>query len=226
MLKLCPLTQRSLGESSLGENTSRGKNCQTWDKIKATFEWLWIGGSAIGVTNIKARVHPALYQQFRYTHLNVPVNQSIVTLSTFVMLWCQYGCLLTVWYQGVQPVSIPAYTISQIHYMLSHLIFVWLEVKCMRLRCSKRMKGLLELTQSWPCRRCHMITASEIFGIWTSSLTHSDHFALRSKTNGSSNPTPASLWRWVLLHRSNGQLAVSRSWHQQHVCRAAAAVRR
>lgn len=137
--------------------------------------------------------------------------------------YSQYLChaMMSIWTpinSVVSGHSIPAYTISQIHYMLSHLIFVWLEVKCTRLRCSKQMKGPLELTQCWLCRRCHMITASEIFGIWTSSLAHSDHFALRSKTNGSSNPTPARRWRWVLLHTSNGQLAVSRSWHQQLVC--------
>lgn len=104
-------------------------------------------------------------------------------------------------------------------------MFVRLQATCLMHRSRKHMKGPLELTQSWLSRWCHMIIASGILRIWTSSLTHSNHFALRSKTSGNSNPTPARLWRWSSLHRSNGQLDVGQSWLQQCVC-ASAAVKR
>lgn len=52
-------------------------------------------------------------------------------------------------------------------------------------------------------------SASGLFRTWTSSLTHSNHFALCSRTKRSSNPTPATLWCLVLVNRSNEPLNVT-----------------
>lgn len=51
-------------------------------------------------------------------------------------------------------------------------------------------------------------SASGLF-TWMSSLIHSNHFALCSRTKRSSNPIPAMVWCLVLVNRSNGPLNVT-----------------
>lgn len=52
-------------------------------------------------------------------------------------------------------------------------------------------------------------SASVLFRTRMSSLTHSHHFSLCTRTKRSSNPTPATLWCLVLVNRFNGPLNVT-----------------